>query len=313
MRPLPSGIVALLMTDVEASTAAWNTSPMDMDAAVAALDADVHRIAPDHGGVIVKARGEGDSHFVVFSEASRAVRAAAAVQRRGDDRLSVRACVLIGEIQPRNDDYVGAVVNHGARIRSVAHGGQTVVTRAVADVAVAHLSDDLSLRPLGSHRVRDVPQPVELFQLCGPGLRASFPPLRTSAFSSSAVMAVVAVDWVGASRHLGLADDDQVIDWQRALLQSLRGLADEHDGRHLKLLGDGCLVAFEDPRAAVAFASGVHERGPFRIGIALGLVEDIGGELVGRTVVEAHALMRTGGVGDTHCSPVTEAVCPRIS
>lgn len=312
MRPLPSGIVALLLTDVEASTAAWNTSPTDMEAAVAVLDAHVHRIAPEHGGAVVKARGEGDSHFLVFSEASRAVTAAASVQRRGDDRLSVRACVLLGEIQPRGDDYLGAVVNHGARIRSVAHGGQTVVTRGVVDVAKPHLSDDLSFRPLGAHRVRDVPGPVDLFQLCGGGLRSSFPPLRTRSFTASVVMSVVAVDQVGSARHVDTADDSQVIDWQRALMQGLRDAADEHEGRYLKLLGDGCHVAFEDPRAALAFAAVVHERGSFRIGIAVGLVEDVGGELVGRTVFEAHSLMRRAGAGDTRCCPITQALCPAV-
>ncbi len=35
--PLPSGLIALLMTDVEASTQGWNTSPQKMSAAVTAL------------------------------------------------------------------------------------------------------------------------------------------------------------------------------------------------------------------------------------------------------------------------------------
>ena len=65
---------------------------------------------------MVKARGEGDSHFAVFSEASGALAAAAALQRRTDTRLSVRAAVIIGEAQPHDGDYLGPVVNHGARI-----------------------------------------------------------------------------------------------------------------------------------------------------------------------------------------------------
>jgi class 3 adenylate cyclase len=300
-------MVAFLMTDVEASTQGWNESAPAMDAAVAALDRDVAAIVEGCEGSLIKARGEGDSHFAVFRLASRAVAGAAAIQRRPDDRLAVRACVLIGEAHPRLGDYVGAVVNHGARIRSVVHGGQVVATRSVVDVAAAQLADDLSFRALGAHRVRDLPAPVELFQLCGPGLRTSFPPLRTEDLAPSRMMAVVAVDEVRSSRRL---DDstDHVVEWQRGLIRSLRELSDRHDGRHLKLLGDGCLVGFEDPSAALAFADDVLCRGEYRVGIAVGLVEAIEGELVGRPVFDAFSLMRATPAGRAaHCE-VTKAL-----
>lgn len=309
---LPSGMVALLLTDVEASTQAWNRSPQDMDAAVAGLDADIDAIVTAHAGSVVKARGEGDSHFAVFSRASRATAASAAVQRRADERLSVRCCLMIGELDPREDDYVGAAVNHGARIRSAAHGGQIVATRSVVDVTESHLPNDLSFRTLGVHRVRDIPTPLELFQLNGPGLRASFPPLCTSTFAVSVIMAVVAIDEIHSTQRLRGANDEQLISWQRELIESLRDLSDAHDGRHLKLLGDGCHVAFEDPRSALEFARRVHGLGSFRVGVALGLVEVIEGELVGRPVFEAHMVMRTAGAGDTRCCHAMQAVCPHV-
>jgi len=311
MSPLPSGIVAFLMTDVEGSARAWNSSAVEADAAVAALDMDVRSIVAAHDGSVVKARGEGDSHFGVFSEASSALVAAASLQRRSDTRLSIRAAVLIGEAFPREGDYLGPVVNHGARIRSVAHGGQTVTTRSVVDVASGRLPDDLTFRTLGTHRVRDIESPIELFQLCGLGLRASFPPLHTSAFTASVMMAVVSVDAVRSTRRLA-HPDEELIAWQRGLIRWLRDLSDDHDGRHLKLVGDGCLVAFEDPRAALAFADCVHERGAFRVGIALGLVEDVEGELTGRTVFEAVLLARAAGAGDVSCCKVMQSVCHHV-
>jgi class 3 adenylate cyclase len=123
-------------------------------------------------------------------------------------------------------------------------------------------------------------------------------------------MAVVSVDEVRASRRVAHAED-RVIAWQRDLIQALREASEAHDGRHLKLLGDGCLVAFEDPRAALAFADAVHAFGMFRIGIALGLIEEVEGELAGRTVFEAHSLMRTAGAGDVRTCAAMQAVCPR--
>ncbi|HEY6699080.1 MAG TPA: hypothetical protein VIZ67_12685, partial [Acidimicrobiales bacterium] len=221
--------MAFLLTDVEASTRAWNRSPDDTEAAVAGLDLDVNAVVDAHRGSVVKARGEGDSDFAVFPEASRAIAATAALQRRRDTRLSLRACVLIGEARPRDGDYLSAVVNHGARIRSVAHGGQTLATRPAVDVASSHLREGLTFRSLGVHRVRDIPAPIELLQLCGPGLRISFPPLRTRAYTASAMMAVVVVDEV-QSTHRFAQPDEQVMAWQRSLIQSLRDLSDVHDG-----------------------------------------------------------------------------------
>jgi class 3 adenylate cyclase len=310
---LPSGMVALLMTDVEASTRAWNRSHREMDDAVAALDRDIDAIVAAHDGSVVKARGEGDSHFAVFSRASRATAASAALQRREDGRLSVRCCLLIGELDPRGLDYVSGTVNHGARIRSAAHGGQIVATRSIVDVSAGHLPDDLSFRTLGVHRIRDIPAPLELFQLNGSGLLTSFPPLHSCTFAVAVIMAVVAIDEVDSTQRMVQANDEEMISWQRELIESLRDLSDAHDGRHLKFLGDGCHVAFEDPRSALTFASRVHELGSFRVGVALGLVDVIEGELVGRPVFEAHLVMRTAGAGDTRCCPATQTICPQVS
>ena len=103
MRSLPSGVVAFLLTDVM-STQAWNRSSDETETALTGLDLDVNAMVAAHEGSVVKARGEGDSHLAVFSEASRAIAAAAALQRRSDTRLSLRACVLIGEARPRRAD-----------------------------------------------------------------------------------------------------------------------------------------------------------------------------------------------------------------
>lgn len=308
MRTLPSGVVALLLADVEASTAKWNIDSVEMEAALRALDDDVCSIVTADGGVVVKARGEGDSHFCVFEMASSAVSAAAAIQRRPDQRLAVRIAVLLGEARPRDDDYVGAIVNHGARIRSTAHGGQVVVTSSVVEVIGGGLAEDLTFRSLGTHSVRDVPSAVELFQLHGPGLRRSFPPLRTRAHEASTVMAVAIVDEVGASHHVEEADDE-LLEWQRGLIETFRQLSEYSDGRYLKIVGDGCLVGFEDPRAAMEFARASIEQLPVRVGIALGVIDVVEGELTGRVVFDAYGLLRQASQGEIRVCPLMASVC----
>jgi class 3 adenylate cyclase len=121
-------------------------------------------------------------------------------------------------------------------------------------------------------------------------------------------MAVVVVDEVRSTPRFR-QPDVQVVAWQRSLIQSLRDLSDAHDGRHLKLVGDGCIVAFEDPRTALAFADEVQRRGSFRVGVALGLVEEVEGELAGRTVFEAYSIMRTAAPGDVRCCAAMQSIC----
>ncbi|MCA1706468.1 MAG: adenylate/guanylate cyclase domain-containing protein, partial [Actinobacteria bacterium] len=74
--------------------------------------------------------------------------------------------------------YVGKDVHLGARICAAAWGGQILLSPTTA----AHVSatDDLSLRPLGAHALKDIDDPIELAQVLAPGLRADFPPPRTT-------------------------------------------------------------------------------------------------------------------------------------
>ena len=140
--------------------------------------------------------------------------------------------------------------------------------------------------------------PVELSQLHRPGMPGAFPPLRTGAFTTSAVMALVAADWVGSSRHLQSIDDDGLVDFQRSLVNGLRERTDRFDGRHLSLpSATRPPRGVRGPPAPPSPLPPPSTLGPFRIGVAVGLVEDLGGELAGRTVLAAYGLMRGAGAG----------------
>src|SRR4051812_16480706 len=81
MAGLPSGTVTFLLTDIEGSTALWESAPDSMQVALARHDALIAAGVEQHGGIVVKSRGEGDSVFAVFSLARDAVAAAADLQR----------------------------------------------------------------------------------------------------------------------------------------------------------------------------------------------------------------------------------------
>ena len=76
-------------------------------------------------------------------------------------------------------NYAGPTVNKAARIRDLAHGGQTVLSSVTADVVEDRLPDGGWLTDLGRHQLRGMPRPIGIAQLCHPDLRNDFPPLRT--------------------------------------------------------------------------------------------------------------------------------------
>src|SRR5262249_19527344 len=70
--------------------------------------------------------------------------------------------------------------NRTARLRDLAHGGQTVLSGATEDMVVDWLPAGVWLSDLGTHRLGDLPRPERVVQLCHPDLRNEFPPLRAA-------------------------------------------------------------------------------------------------------------------------------------
>src|SRR4029450_12867832 len=89
-----------------------------------------------------------------------------------------------GEAELGHEGYVGIDVVIASRICAAAHGEQVVVSRAARDVAGAEPFAAASFRALGRHRLKDVPEAQQLFQLVAPGLPVDFPPLNTLSATS---------------------------------------------------------------------------------------------------------------------------------
>ena len=178
---LPTGTVTLLLADVEGSTRLWHEQPEEMTAAVARLDRAVCDIVAASDGVRPVEQGEGDSFVVAFARASDAVACALALQQAPLAPIRLRIGVHTGEVQLRDEgNYIGPTVNRTARLRELAHGGQTVLSGTTHDLVVDGLPADAWLTDLGTHPLRDLPRPERVVQLCHPDLRHEFPPLRTA-------------------------------------------------------------------------------------------------------------------------------------
>ena len=186
MSDLPGGVVTFLFTDVEGSTRLWEESPRLMMEALRQHDRAIEEAIAAYRGISVKPRGEGDSRFVVFTDAFDAVAAAADIQRRlaatdwvTPSALRVRASVHTGTADLSFGDYYGSAVNRAARLRGIAHGGQTVVSGVTGGLVRDRLPDGVALRDMGEHGLKDLSRPEHVFQLDVEGLSSAFPPLRS--------------------------------------------------------------------------------------------------------------------------------------
>ena len=165
----PSGVVTFLFTDVEGSTRRWEADADGMRVALAAHDEVLRGAVEAHGGWLFKHTGDGVC--AAFASPTGAVDAAIDAQR--ELQLPVRMGLATGEAELRDGDYFGTVLNRAARVMAAGHGGQILLAESTAV-----LLSGVDLIDLGPRRLRDLPTPVQVFQVRAAGLRTEFPALR---------------------------------------------------------------------------------------------------------------------------------------
>jgi predicted ATPase/class 3 adenylate cyclase len=199
-----------LFSDIEGSTVLLSRlGPMY----VRALDGQrgvLRKAWADHGGTELGT--EGDSFFVAFPTAERAVASAAQAQRElahfdwpGGEPVRVRMGIHTGTPAVHDGSYVGMDVHRAARIAGSAHGGQVVISEPTAKLVGRSMPEQVGLRDLGSHRLKDLPGPERLHQLIIAGLPGEFPPLKS--LGAAASLPRPATPLVGRSGELAELTD----------------------------------------------------------------------------------------------------------
>lgn len=185
MLKLPTGTITFLFTDIEGSTVRWERHPEAMRRALARHDELLRESVQSRGGVVFKT--VGDAFYVAFATAGAAIPAAVAAQQAlfaepWDDALGpirVRMALYTGEVEHRDQDYFGQPLNRVARLLSVGHGGQVLLSLTTTGLVRDILPPGVSLQELGKHRLKDIQVPEQIFQLNIEGLPLQFAPLKT--------------------------------------------------------------------------------------------------------------------------------------
>jgi hypothetical protein len=153
-------VVTFLFTDVEGSTRRWETDAQGMRAALAAHDKVLRTAIEAYDGFVFSHSGDGC--VAAFASPMSAVNAAIDAQR--ELQLPVRMGLATGEAELRDGDYFGTVLNRAARVMAAGHGGQILLAESTAG-----LLSGVDLLDLGPRRLRDLPTPVQVFQVQADG------------------------------------------------------------------------------------------------------------------------------------------------
>ena len=184
MSKLPVGTVTFLFTDIQGSTQLWERNPRAMQTSLAHHNSYLYEAIQTHGGTVFKV--VGDAFHAAFDNPVRAVEAALEAQRKlhtapwdNIGPLRVRMGIHVGQAEVIDKEYSGHTLNRVARIMAAGHGGQVLVSLAVAELVRGHLAEDLALKDLGEHFLKGLVQPERIFQVIAPDLPVDFPPLVT--------------------------------------------------------------------------------------------------------------------------------------
>jgi predicted ATPase/class 3 adenylate cyclase len=274
---VPAGLMSILFTDIEGSTALWEEDGARMSQALAAHDALSRNAVERHHGTVVKMIGDG--MHAVFDDALDALAAVVDLQQALSDpaatagiSLRVRCGLHAGVVERRDDDYFGSPVNRAARIMSAAHGGQVLLSQAVVDFVRNLLPAEISLRDLGNVRLKDLATPEHIYQIVHPRLRQQFPALR-SLEATPNNLPLQTTNFIG--REQALAELQRLLAKNRILtLTGSGGCGKTRLG--LQLAADS-LERFPDGAWLVELAPlSDPERMPQAVATALGLKEEPG-------------------------------------
>ena len=207
--------MTFLFTDIEGSSEVAQSHPDAFPALLERHHAILREAVEAHDGFVFQI--VGDAFCVAFDTARDALAASIDAQRRllrepwAPAPLRVRMGINTGTAEAGDDERSGGYTGYPAmtraqRVMSTAHGAQVLLSGASAEQVRDDLSDDVTLRDMGEHRLKGLLHPEHLWQVVVPDLPQDFPRLQTLSTTPSNLP--VALDrFVGRAQELHEVED----------------------------------------------------------------------------------------------------------
>ena len=153
----------------------------------------LQQLVSPRAGWLVEPPDAPDGAVSVFTRPGDALAAACALQQRlhvtqdpsplaadGRAPATLPVCLALhtGWAEPGTGDYAGPTRRRAVRLGQLGHEGQIVLSQQSREVVSSNLPEGIRLRDLGNHSLSAVERPQPVYQVLGPTLPESFPPLR---------------------------------------------------------------------------------------------------------------------------------------
>ena len=245
----PAGTVTFLFSDIEGSTQRWDRNRTAMQEAVRQHDRLMHKALEANGGHVFKT--VGDAFCAAFTTPESATAASldaqlslGAADFSAVEGLRVRMAINTGTADERDGDYFGPTLNRVARLLSLAHGGQVLLSGIAADLVRENPPPQTALADLGAHVLKDLERAERVYQLVAPGLQRDFPELRSAVEPPWLVPNALRTRYFTGRDDLLARLRQQLVECHRAVLSGLGGVgktqtAIEYASRHRAEYPDG--------------------------------------------------------------------------
>ena len=217
-------LAAILHADVVGFSRLMGEDEAGTHQALGELRGRIDPLIAAHGGRIVGTAG--DSLLADFSSVVDALNCAVDMQRAvraanepipPERRLELRIGVNLGDVIIDGDDIFGDGVNIAARLEALAQPGTVCISQTVYDQVRNKL--DFDYRPLGSHRVKNIADPLRAYSVGVPATalrpRRGRRPLVAGAAAAVLIVAgsIFWAHYTGAGRELlGLGATPKPVD-----------------------------------------------------------------------------------------------------
>jgi predicted ATPase/class 3 adenylate cyclase len=286
--------VCMLFTDIEGSTSLVDSYADVYDQMLFRHNELLRNAIHSYGGEEINV--VGDSIFAVFPASAQGVQAAIDAQFALTREEWTRGCkprvrmgLHSGQVRRHETAVIGIEVHRAARIVSVAHGGQIVISSVVREeIARGSLQSDIEIRDLGFHRLKDLRYPEALFDLVVPGLQSDFAPISS----------------IGSNRT-NLPSDAAALYGRGSEMDRLNRIVGDKQRRIITLTGAGGVG-----KTSMAINAGRSALNSFSRGVFFVQLREIDdAELIGSEICKAIGLQEVPGISaiETVCNSLGDA------
>jgi predicted ATPase/class 3 adenylate cyclase len=180
----PTGQVTFLFTDIEGSTKLAQQFPDSLPSALEKHHKILREAIESNNGFVFEIIG--DAFCAAFENSIDAVKTSHDAQVNlntepwGEVVIKARMGIHIGNVEWNGKRYMGYItLARTARVMSAAYGGQVLISEDAYNQLTEKEITEISYRDLGNRRLKDILQPIKIYQLISKGLPSDFPPLKT--------------------------------------------------------------------------------------------------------------------------------------